>query len=285
MNLFSKTLKNEIDVLDLKNYQIALKCELLKLNNIKSLIIILVITLISVVFTYFANTINIEENILVLNSDKLIFDVHLKIFLFISFPLINVIIASSLYKIEYINNTKRMIYTLPIKKSTFYYSKLSIVILYNFVSLFFLCIFIIALRQYYMSAFGVHFSFTLEAFIYMIFSCLIVLVASIPISALHLWFGSLKLSSLLNTLILLGLTASSAFLYIKQLPNQWYNIYLFPLSAQKNFSKENFNLFSSSNWKWFSQDSFGFIIIMVLISSLALITSIGYYINNKDSKY
>ena len=67
MNLFSKTLKNEIDVLDLKNYQIALKCELLKLNNIKSLIIILVITLISVVFTYFANTINIEENILVLN--------------------------------------------------------------------------------------------------------------------------------------------------------------------------------------------------------------------------
>ena len=140
MNLFSKTLKNEIDVLDLKNYQIALKCELLKLNNIKSLIIILVITLISVVFTYFANTINIEENILVLNSDKLIFDVHLKIFLFISFPLINVIIASSLYKIEYINNTKRMIYTLPIKKSTFYYSKLSIVILYNFVSLFFLCI-------------------------------------------------------------------------------------------------------------------------------------------------
>jgi hypothetical protein len=136
-----------------------------------------------------------------------------------------------------------------------------------------------------MSSFGVHFSLTINDLAYMVLSSVIVVIAAVPILSLHLWFSSIKLSSLLNIVVLIGITASSAFLYIKHLPNQWYNIYLYPLSAQKNFSKETYHFLTSSDWKWFYQDSFDFIIFSTFMFTCAFFFLITNFINKVDSKY
>lgn len=271
---------------DVKLFFISCKAELFKINHFKLLLIFVLITLPSILLLFFMYSTN-RDNPNIIGSDAItqIFDEHNKFFLFISFPFILSLISSVLYKNEFENKTKKVLYTFPIPRSTIFYSKLTIALSYIFISLTMLNVIVFFLRNYYMSSWGIYHNFSYNTFFFILMNLISITICAIPLMTIHLWFSSLKLSALWNSLIIIGMTGISVFLYSKYLTNQWYNIYLCPLSIQLNLRKINFETAHFYNWEWFNQHSYPFMMVLTLITSFVLLYLITNYINKKDSKY
>ncbi len=263
-----------------------LKAEFKKINHWADLLVLSLIALFIVLFAFLIIKSDTETIVGKNAFDILFYDMSFKLYVLLALPLITVIFTSKAYSLEFHNKTKRTLYTMPVERSTFFFTKLSVVLLYNIYSIIFLAVSYLLLRTTFTS--NLNISSTLDLmnlFNYTILGIIAITLAVIPVSIFHLWLSSRKISLIYNIYIYIGIYSISLAMYSKYIVNQWYNFYLFPYFFHKQIFIYFKDHFIDSRIEYFSAHNYPFLMFIVIISIILALVSSKYFIDYKDKKY
>ncbi|MGE5479536.1 MAG: ABC transporter permease [Chloroflexota bacterium] len=259
----------------------AFKVEFMKQSTLGNLTQVVIISLMSALFGAFAAKLLMDSQAsFFVSATEMVYFTYF-FYLVFSFPLINALLSSKSYGIEYGNNVKKRIDTLPLPKSTIFYAKFFYAILFNILGLLIVAgVFFINYNSYSALIKGESL-INAELLYNTIFCCASILAGSIPLIVFHIWLSERKLPPLWNSIALISVSWLSLYLTSSSLSNQWYNFYIYPMALSKSMYKSIKGGPLSIGWSWFNVYSYNFIALMTLIFSIGLLYFIAVRFKRK----
>ncbi len=269
----------------MKNKEIikCIKTEFIKSNIIRNLILVLIVPLLCIGFTYLFLSRQVADGSIPFSTFRELLFYDYIVYSFIFFPLLKFIFIYKTFGIEYKNRTKRSINVFPIKKHNIFYSKIFIVVFYLLISTLALNLAIYFTKDTFLELMQVQLALPTNEIMLLLELSFGYVIIAVPVIIFFAMLYNFTKNIIITTIGYLVVLLSSFFLIgINQFRYNWLNIfinqYLYILRIEK------YSNIIDTEIKYLNRSP-EFLIIFSIIVSVGLLVGSKYLLEKYDRVY